>query len=932
MGSALRSSRRPSRARRLAAVGLASIAALAAQRVEAQARFGVTGVVADSAGAGVGGAMVVALALPDSVLTEWTTTGGDGAFALRVSPGEYVLQVTLLGHRTVRQPLSVIGADVAAGRIELEVLAVEIDPLVVTVEHVPFLNRRDTLSFNALAFEVRPNATVEDLLRRLPGIEVEEDGSIRAQGEDVQNVLVDGKEFFGNDPTVATRNLPAAAVERVDVYDRESDTAEFTGIPDGQEERTINLGLKEEARHGYFGDLAGGLGSEAGTTESLETPGFGSPAEDRVPYDGQVSINRFSPATQLAVIGNATNVGRPGFRRGGDGPSTTAGLFENLSAGVNASHDFGSDTWIRSSYFFGRSENLENGTREEERLLGSEVASLIQGVDESRSEDVFHRVDLNSQVRFAEGHEIRIRSDIQIRSAEATSSNRQTQTVMGEPLNSAVTDRLSDLDQVGVDGRLTWRKRLSDSGRSLIAEARVEYNDSDRLTELASMIESGSDPALDEDILQEQMSAGETLNHSLRLSVTEPLGERNTLELFGERSAIDENQGKTVFDLDEGTPVLDPFLSSEFDRIYTYLRGGLRLSRNEEDKRFVVGFEVQSSDLEGRVLATETEVGPISTGFTHFLPLAELRLELKEGRNLRIRYNTSTREPSLTQFQPFADNDDPLDVYVGNPDLKPEYRHQLRGEYRLFDQFSFVNLFTYASLVVTNDNISQSRSVDETGRQVTSPVNSGRAWSANTGVNFGTPVRPIGARLELDYRLAHTRESAFVNAVENESRIWQHTLDASIQNRDKTRFDVRAGGGLAFHDVGYSLNRELDRSYVNPRLSADAALYLGGWTVATELDFQGYDADVFGPNLNVTMWEASITRLIMGDRAEIQLAAYDLLDQNQGVSVTNTASFNRTERVQSLGRHVMLRFDYHLGSSAMRDRGGRGGPGRRDRR
>ena len=917
-------------ARWLAAAALALAASLSARGAAAQ-QFEITGVVADSAGAGVGGAMVVALALPDSVLTKWVTTGGDGAFALRIAPGDYVLQVTLLGHRTVRQPLSVTDADVAAGRIGLEVLAVEVDPLVVSVEHVPFLNRRDTLSFNALAFEVRPNATVEDLLRRLPGIEVQEDGTIRAQGEDVQNVLVDGREFFGTDPTVATRNLPADAVERVDVYDKESDTAEFTGIPDGQEERTINLALKEEARHGYFGDLAGGLGSEAGTTETLEAPGgIASAVEDRVPYDGQLNLNRFSPSTQLAVIGSASNVGRPGFRRG-DAPSASEGLFENQLVGLNASHDFGSDTWIRSSYFFGRSEILDNGTLEEERLLGSEVSSFIQGIDESRSEDFTHRLDLNSQVQFAEGHELRLRSDVRLGSNERTSSGVQTQTVMGAPLNSASTERFSDRDELEADGRLTWRKRLGESGRSLIAEARVDYSDSDRLTELASIVDS-SDPALDEDILQEQTVAGETLNHSLRLSLTEPLGERNTLELFGERSAVDENQGKTVFDLDEGTPILDPFLSSEFDRTYTYLRGGLRLSRNEEGKRFVVGLEVQSSDLEGRVLESETEVDPISTGFTHFLPLAELRLELEEGRNLRLRYNTSTREPSLSQFQPFADNDDPLNVYVGNPELEPEYRHQLRGEYRLFDQFSFVNLFTYASLSLVDDNISQSRFVEESGRQVTTPVNSGSAWSANTGVNFGTPIRSFGVRLELDYRLTHSRESAFVNDVENESRIWQHSFEASIENRDKERFDVRAGGGLAYNDVDYSLNRALNRSYVNPRLSADASLYLGGWTIATELDYQGYDADVFGPDLDVTMWEASITRLIMGDRAEIQLAAYDLLDQNQGVSVTNTSSYNRTERVQSLGRHVMLRFNYHLGSQSMRDRGGRRGRGGRDRR
>jgi hypothetical protein len=195
-------------------------------------------------------------------------------------------------------------------------------------------------------------------------------------------------------------------------------------------------------------------------------------------------------------------------------------------------------------------------------------------------------------------------------------------------------------------------------------------------------------------------------------------------------------------------------------------------------------------------------------------------------------------------------------------------------------------------------------------------------------VNLGTPIRAIGARIELDYRITYSRESAFVNDIENRSQRLQNSVGVTIENRDKDVFDVQAGGGLAFNDVKYSLNQELNQNYLNPRLFANASYYLGAWTLATRLNFQGYDEDVFGPDLNVTLWEASLTRLIMNERGEIQLGAYDLLNQNKGVSVTNTASFNRTQRVQSLGRYVMLRFNYHLGSQSMRG-GMRGGRNRR---
>lgn len=274
--------------------------------------FDVTGVVTDSAGNNLQQAMVVALTREDSVLTTWATTDNSGAFLLRrLPPGEYILQVTHIGHQPFRRDISVLQADVDAGTVTMAVLAHELEAIVVSAAHVPFVNRRDTLDYNVLAFPTRPNATVEELLERLPGIEVEEDGTIKAQGEDVQNVLVDGREFFGSDPTIATRNLPAEAVERVQVYDKESDMAEFTGIADGQEERTINLQLREGARHGYFGTVAGAIGADGGTHGLIDSP---EQAEAR--YDGRFNINRFSPATQLAAIANVNNVNQTRFSWG----------------------------------------------------------------------------------------------------------------------------------------------------------------------------------------------------------------------------------------------------------------------------------------------------------------------------------------------------------------------------------------------------------------------------------------------------------------------------------------------------------------------------------------------------------------------------------------------------------------------------------------
>ncbi len=896
------------RARGLAACAVIICGILLADPAQAQdSQFDVSGVVADSAGTGLRGAMVVALTRADSVLTKFATTNGSGAFTLsRLSPGEYILQVTFAGYQPVRQDFSITDANFDAGIVNLSVAAIEIDALVVSAEHVPFVVKRDTLDYNVMAFPTRPNATVEDLLRRLPGIEVAADGSIKAQGEDVQKVLVEGKEFFGNDPTVATQNLPADAVERVQVYDKESDMAEFTGIADGEEERTINLKLKEEAKTGYFGRIGGGLGGGVGT-ETVVDPDAGR----RTRYNGSFSINRFSLTTQLAGVANADNIGR----------DRDEGFTETLGLGLNASHDFGEKSWVRSSYFMSRRDNLQNSVAQAQQLLGSEVSSILNQASSQTSENLTHRLNLNAQQTFSEGHDLRLRANLTKGSSSSSSESFQ-QTLAattGDTVNTAATNSLGDGDSPGGSAQLTWRKRLNEGGRSIVAEARANLNKPDQSGSLNSTVQTydASGDVTTRETLQDQSRKTNTLTHSLRLSLIEPFGNSARLELFGERSVIDGDEAKSVYDLESGTPIFNDLLSSAFNRKYTYLRGGLRFNRNTTNTRFVVGLQLQGADLDINVVGED----PISNTYTSVLPSANFRIQFKGNRSLDIRYRTSTREPTVTQLQPFVNNSNPLFIYVGNPDLDPEFNHALSGEYRFFDQFSFTNLFANFRFTYTRNNIVQSRFVNENARQVVTSVNSDRAWSTTGGLNFGTPLRAIGAKLDLRYQLSYSTGADFVNQAENVSRILQNSVTAGLENRTKDVFDIRTGARLTFNNVTYSLNQDLNQKYLNSTVYADGTYYLGlAWTFNAALDYRIYDQDVFAGQ-NVALLEASISRTFLDERAEIQLVGLDLLNQNQGVNITNSPSYIQEQRTESLGRYAMLKFLYRLG----RGRGSRGG-------
>ena len=935
----------------LAALGLATApAAQAQERAGGETdEFDVRGTVVDSAGAGLVNAMVVALSREDSVLVKYAMANRDGHFEIaRLPAGEYILQVTLFGYAPLRRDFDLTDADFDAGDVAMAVQPVEVEELVVSIEHVPFINRRDTLSYNAAAFTTPPNATAEDLLRRLPGIEVADDGSIKAQGEDVQNVLVDGKEFFGKDPKIATRNLPAAAIRQVDVYDKQSDMAEFTGIADGEEERTLDLLLREEARVGHFGRMSGGFGSDVNNQARL-----GGSAANDARYDGAFNVNRFSPTGQYAVIANANNLGSAGFSTGGISEMVVGNLMmfggslgalegmlgglgiggggfsETVSAGVNASHDFGR-SWVRSSYHYSQMDNVTNSTVQQQALFGSDVSSVVDRSSSNDANTRSHRLNLNGQLSLSPGHQLRLRVNANLSSSLTSSfTNQETHNASGGMLNAAVTDNVVDGDDLGGDAQLTWRKRLNDAGRSLVAEFRSGISDYDYGTDLSSRVTGfplgqGGGRVGAEETLQEQYRVGRTWNNTARVSLTQPLGPTHLLELFGQRNSTREDRDNPVYDVVDGGRVFNQSRSTGFERAYTYYLAGARFNRATSDGRYRIatGLRVQRSNLDGLIQNRDER---IANGYTHLLANMELRMQVKEGHNLSVGYNTSSREPSLTQLQPFVNNTDPLNVYMGNPNLEPEYQHSVKADYRFFDQFSFVNFFTYGGFTFTDNRIAQSRLFDERGLQTRSPINTDGAWSANVGASFGTPVRRLGVDVDLEYRLTYSEGTELVNLVANDNRSTANTFEISVDNRVKDRFDVRGGASFTLNDARYSLNQELDRNYVNSRYFANGTLYApGAWTIRSDFSYRVFDRGLYGATQsrfgqpeNIARWDATVMRRLLDDRVEIELKAYDLLNQNQGVNISNSANFIQESRTESLGQFFMLRATYRLGGRFM---------------
>jgi hypothetical protein len=882
-------------------------------------RFDVTGVVVDSTSTPLQGATVMVLRSADSTLVGHAVTREDGSFRVtRIAAGSYLLQVTFVGFAGESRSFTIADRSVDVGFVRLVEATAELDELVVTSDHIPMVVRRDTLEYNAAAFRVRPNATVEDLLRRLPGIEVESDGTIRAQGETVRQVLVDGKEFFGNDPTVATRNLPADAVDRVQVYDRRSDVSEFTGVDDGQQARTINLALRPDRRQGYFGNATAGIG-------------------DVSRYEGRASVNRFNTRTQMSLLTNVNNINQQGFSindyasfmggiqnlmsEGGQislanapvsagGPSN--GFATTLSGGLNLNHDFSPRLSLRASYMVYHLDHDQDRSILQRQISAARGSSLtVQQIDQN-TRNQNHRLNLNLKRIFGEAHDLQFRTNIQIGQMDLASSGFREAFNDQARLEHSVDRRYESSNESGNgDAVVTYRRRFS-PGRSLVAEIRSALSGADllgRLDALTTFYQAG-DLLTYEEVAQLQEQASRTLSLGQRLTYTEPLGRRQLLQLDLEHREVREDQDRTVFDESALGRARNDALSSGFDRSYRYLRAGMNFRRAVQPFTLRIGMDVQQARLEGSISGT---AGGVDRQFVRILPSAMLTYALAASQNLEFRYTASTREPSVRELQPFTDNSDPLALYTGNSDLRPEYIHSATARFLYFDQFSMSNFFAFVRGSYTLDKIVRARTIDAGLRQALTVENSDGDWSIAGNASFGRPVRPLGIRLNLGSQVFYNRGIELINAESNRAGILRSTLETRLENRNKDKFDFQGGLRLSFNDVRYSLNPALDTRYVNQTWFGEASYRLGAHgRLTTGLDYSVFSKEVFGEARFVPLWRAEVSRLVLKDRAELKLSIADILDRNQAVNYSNTSIYVQEERTSTLGRHVMLRFVYSL--------------------
>lgn len=840
---------------------------------------------------------------------------------------DVIIQLRYLGYDTYTFRLN--KGELWPDTIQMFKSGITLKGVQISGEKVPMAVKNDTVEFNAGAFKVRPNDMAEDLIKKLPGMQVEKDGTVKTQGEQVTKITVDGKPFFGNDPLLATKNIPADAIDKVQVFERKSDQATFSGFDDGNTERSINFTLKPDKRKAKFGRIEAGAGTE-----------------DR--YESSGTFFDFNGGKQLSVMGMSNNANKSGFTsddamsfsnasgggnggpggpggmgggmRGGQGGdnifsllgANTIGINRNSTGGINFRDTWGK-TEFTGSYFLSntKSENSSDTYRETFLESGSLFSS---GNSSSLSTNNSHRINLSFDYKIDEFNSLKFEPSINYSDniSESSSLNllKNSSDVQLNKVNALVN---SDTKNWRLQGQLLYRHKFLQEGRTLSLSVNPRYSDNQTNKNNFSQTSIFQAPgtqndSLNQEVINDQIGKGLGAN----VSYTEPLGKIFSLEMsYNYNYDLNSRNRETfAFDpTDNKYDLFDALLSNNFDNTYETHRP--QVSLQVKKLKYVLTFSgaVQRAFLKSESISENL---PFSKSFTNFLPGINARFTLSKNRSVNVNYRTSTRQPAIDDIQPVPDLSDPLRIKIGNPNLGQEYNHSLRVNYRLFDMAN--NTFISFGLrgEYNFDKIVSNVSIDQFGVETTSKENRDGVYSGSFFANYGRPYRKIN--LNVSSFTNYRRDISLINSEDNKGDVWSTSGRLSCGYNITETWDVNLGGSVTYNEAKYALQSNLNNTYTDltSEFSSTADLPFK-FRLATDLNFTQRQGLSGGFSQSFTIWNASITRSFLANNSfEISLYAFDLLRQNVAINRNTTSFYIEDSKALTLSNYYMLTARYFL--------------------
>ena len=892
-------------------------------------------------------ATVLFINLADSTAKAYSTNDEGGFRISSVENGNYQISVSYVGFKKFARNFTIKDGSLDLGNIALGIDTKNLQE--VTVEGMTERVRQngDTTEINAAAFKVNPDATAENLVEKMPGVVIQ-NGQVQAQGENVARVLVDGREFFGDDPNAALKNLPAEMIEKIQIYDQASDQAQFTGFLDGETSKTMNIITKVSMRNGEFGKVYAGAGTEetynAGGSINLFRP------KSRTSILGQVNninIQNFSTSDLLGITSGGGRRGGGGGRggRGGGGAAggggarfanggnasnfqvgQQGGINETKAFGINYSYQDDKRIKFSGSYFFNQSDNSSDESVFRQFTLAENEGQTYMENSFSPSRNTNHRFNGQLEYKINDKNSIIMRPRFTFQD-NAGSALVNGSTFLGEDLlNQTNTENTSALEAFSFSNNLLFRHSFEKRGRTFSINLNTGLNNNNGDSFLLSDTDFFVGGGRSNDLNQFSDSNTDGFNMTVNATYTEPLAERSSV-LFTYSYGYQYNDSdKQTFDFNEGNDGytdLNTPLSNTFENDYYTHKGTVGYNLRGTKGTLTLRATMQRAILDNdQVFPFPDNVDRV---FNNFVPSFNYRYRMDRGSSLSFNYRTSTNAPSINQLQNVINNTDPLNISSGNPELDQRYQHSATIRYNKVNSETSHSFFTLLSGTFSDNYIGNSTTIASRGNSTvdgivlqpgatfSKPVNLKGYWNMRTFVSYGMPLGFIKSNLNFTGTLSYTQTPELINDELNNAKTPAAGLGIVLSSNISENVDFTISSNSTFSSVNNSLQQSNNTDYFSQATRLRFNWIFGkGFVFRSTVSHTANSGLSEGFNQNFVLWNMEAGKKFMKDQAELKLTVFDLFKQNQNIRRSITGSYIEDNQTQILTQYFMLSFVYNI--------------------
>ncbi|HRP89007.1 MAG TPA: outer membrane beta-barrel protein [Edaphocola sp.] len=914
-----------------------------------QSLYSLTGIIKDEVNEdaiGVG----VKLTKTDGSIQGNTVTEDDGTFLITEVPsGKYVLTVSSVGLKDIVKEVEVKTSDLNLGILKFTSNSTELKGVVVKAARIATQQSGDTTAYNADAFKVNPDATAEDLARKMPGLDIS-GGQVKAQGETVGKVLVDGKPFFGDDASSTLKNLPAEVVQKMQVYDEKSEQARLTGVDDGQTIKTLNIVTKIEKREGLFGKVYAGAGAPTSSFSGIKNGN----EDNSFLYNLGGNINSFKGDRRISIVAQSNNInnqnfssqdllgvasagGRRGFGghggpRGGDATSNfmvsdQSGVATTNAFGINYSDKLWEKLELTASYFFNKMNTSNNQITNRDYVSSMTSGQHYEETNNTNSTNFNHRFNARLTYNIDSFNTLIWTPSFSLQANKSVSELLGITNDASGLLNQTRNNFNSDLSGYNYSNMLMYFHRFKKQGRSFNIFQNINGNFNSGLSKFLANNDFFTNPSLNDSL--DQQSDIERTGLTIRTNVqyTEPISKASNIQISYSNSHQKTNSSKLTDNFDPLTHdyvLMDSLLSNKYTSYYNTNAVGLGYGYFDKLVRMHLNVDAQYARLEGdRILPVGTA---IDRTFKNILPRGMIRFNISKNENLGLFYRSSTSAPSISQLQDVIDNTNPLQLSSGNPNLDQSYTHNLFSRYSLTSPKQNSTFFAMIRGSVTQDYVGNNTIIanDDTtirpgvvlakGGQYISQTNLDGYYSLNGFTTYGRPIGFLKSNINLNLSAGITRIPGLINGEKNFSNNKNVGLGIVFSSNISEKIDFTLSSNTNMNFVKNTLNARADINFLNQstRFAANY-IFWKGMVLNTELNHQFFSGLVNNNNQDYLLWNASLGKKIFKkQQGELKLSIFDIMGQNASFTQTYTDAYNQTVQNNVLQRYLMLTFTYNI--------------------